>query len=75
MNLYSQLVISFPGFEFRGFVYRRKLNALTQYFEAIYVPELVNTKDEIEEAIFNLFEKLEPLLNVHDYVIDFALLD
>jgi hypothetical protein len=51
-----------PGFEFRGFVYKKKLNALSQYFENIYIPELSNTKDSIKEQIFKVFEEIVKIL-------------
>jgi hypothetical protein len=65
----------YPGFEFRGFVYQNKLNALTQYFETICVPELVKTKEFVQGRITTLFSKIGPLLKKLDnYVIDFCML-
>ena len=48
----------YPGFEFRGFVYKNKLNALSQYFENLHLPELVDTKESIEEMIIKVFNKM-----------------
>jgi hypothetical protein len=54
-----------PGFEFRGFVYKRKLNALSQYFENLYIPELVNSKDSIKDQILKVFDEMVTILFTH----------
>lgn len=39
------------GFEFRGFVYEGKLNAISQYDSSLFVPEMIAQKDELEKKI------------------------
>lgn len=52
----------YPGFEFRGFVYKKKLNALSQYFETVFLQELVNTKTIVEQKMLNIFDRIVRIL-------------
>jgi len=67
-------VADHPEAEFRAFVYKGELNAVTQYFTSSYFPSLVENKDEISRHIcdFWINEVRALLLNSHEsYVIDF----
>ena len=59
--------------EFRGFVYKNNLNALSQYDNITFYPELFTQQQEIGEAIFNFFntEIRDKLQHIESYVIDF----
>lgn len=65
-----------PEYEFRGFVHKKSFNALTQYYKACYVPEIVQQKQKIEEMINNLFQQYQPEIDkegkIESYVADFA---
>jgi hypothetical protein len=43
------------GFEFRGFVRDRHLNALSQYNYAVFYPEVASRKQEIQEQIVRFY--------------------
>jgi len=61
-----------PQFEFRGFVFNNELNALTHYYKFLYVEEVVQNKDKIEELIRNYFNKIKSRLeHIGSYAIDF----
>jgi len=63
------------AYEFRGFVYDKKLTALTQYNEFVYFPLLLKQKEKIVQDINDFFHKeMIPLLNLSNYVIDFILI-
>jgi len=61
------------GGEYRGFVYSKKLNAVTQYATCIYFPEVVQHKDEIAKHIREYFDEVVQLLPHENYIIDFIL--
>jgi hypothetical protein len=61
-----------PEYEYRGFAAGGKLNALTQYYKACFVPQMVPRKQEIAAKILALFEEVKDLIPVTNYVIDFA---
>ena len=63
--------------EFRGFVCKGKLNAVTQYFCDSTFPYLIKKKKEIEKMILDFFEssvkhRLD-LLKIYHAVIDFGI--
>ena len=62
-----------PGMEFRGFVYNNQLNALSQYDDVVYYPNVVKYKEVICTRIKEFFDKLvkEVLQEHKNYVIDF----
>lgn len=41
----------------RGFVYERKLTALTHYYQFLFVKELVDKKKQIETVIREFFDR------------------
>ena len=61
--------------EFRGFVYKGKFNALSQYNHFIYFERLVKMKDELENRIKTFFEEKvkDKLKDYEGYIIDFAI--
>ena len=61
-----------PELEFRGFATNKRLNALTQYYKACYVPRLAKEKHIFQERILELYEQVKDLIGVERYVIDFA---
>ena len=62
-----------PGMEFRGFVYNNKLNAVSQYDDVVYHPNVVRYKEVICTRIKGFFENhvKEALQEHKNYVIDF----
>eukprot|EP01126_Amoeba_proteus_P043702 TRINITY_DN4812_c0_g1_i3.p1 TRINITY_DN4812_c0_g1~~TRINITY_DN4812_c0_g1_i3.p1 ORF type:complete len:318 (-),score=68.89 TRINITY_DN4812_c0_g1_i3:524-1477(-) len=66
-----------PSMEFRGFVYGRKLNAISSYNRAVCWPGIPERKEEIEKKCRDYWEKLEPLLpsSMQNFVVDFAFLE
>lgn len=62
-----------PGMEFRGFVYNNQLNALSQYDDVVYHPNVVRYKEVICTRIKGFFENhvKEALQEHKNYVIDF----
>ncbi len=47
--------------EFRGFIYHRKLTALSQYFDMLYFPQIVENHELIEQKVKQFFGKISPL--------------
>eukprot|EP01112_Ceratiomyxa_fruticulosa_P017448 TRINITY_DN5433_c0_g2_i4.p1 TRINITY_DN5433_c0_g2~~TRINITY_DN5433_c0_g2_i4.p1 ORF type:complete len:381 (+),score=68.64 TRINITY_DN5433_c0_g2_i4:894-2036(+) len=64
-----------PDAEFRGFVHKKQLNALTQYFSFLHFPYLVSHKQEIGDRIYRFHESIKHLIPHDNYVIDFSILD
>jgi len=64
-----------PSLEFRAFVSRGRLTALSQY-EEFYFPLVVQYKDALKAQIASYFELVNPLLTkalgLDSYVVDFA---
>jgi len=65
-----------PQMEFRAFVHKNSLNAITQYFSFCYFPQLVKEKDDILKRVVDFFNsKVRDALQTHEsYVIDFFVL-
>eukprot|EP01117_Protostelium_nocturnum_P008561 TRINITY_DN3076_c0_g1_i1.p1 TRINITY_DN3076_c0_g1~~TRINITY_DN3076_c0_g1_i1.p1 ORF type:complete len:391 (-),score=115.60 TRINITY_DN3076_c0_g1_i1:602-1774(-) len=60
-----------PQMEFRCFVHKTKLNAITQYFSVVHFPELVEKKEEILNRMINFFrDEVQPNLTQSSYVVD-----
>eukprot|EP00026_Physarum_polycephalum_P007911 Phypoly_transcript_07982.p1 GENE.Phypoly_transcript_07982~~Phypoly_transcript_07982.p1 ORF type:complete len:366 (-),score=53.61 Phypoly_transcript_07982:285-1382(-) len=64
-----------PEMEFRGFVHKNQLNALTQYFSFVRFPHLVANRDKILARIIAFFESVKHLITHESYVIDFFVLE
>jgi len=64
-----------PEMEFRGFVHKNQLNALTQYFSFVRFPWLVANKERTVARIVSFFESIKHLITHESYVIDFFVLD
>jgi len=64
-----------PEFEFRGFVFNRKLTAFTQYYKSTFVPRMCEMASELESRIFQFFENTQNFIpeRVLDYVVDYAI--
>lgn len=64
-----------PEFEFRGFVHNKQLTALSQYNHYAYFPEIVERKEELQEAITSYWEaSVRAKVEAPSYVVDFAVL-
>eukprot|EP00026_Physarum_polycephalum_P011538 Phypoly_transcript_11772.p1 GENE.Phypoly_transcript_11772~~Phypoly_transcript_11772.p1 ORF type:complete len:347 (+),score=55.63 Phypoly_transcript_11772:89-1129(+) len=64
-------------YEFRGFVYGKKMTAITQYNELVYFPLLLLQKEKIQKKILEFFnnELMPKLTSLSNYVIDFILIE
>jgi hypothetical protein len=60
--------------EFRGFVYGRKLVALSQYFDMIYFAHIELEQDKIAEKIRSYFDTVKNKIPYENCVIDFAII-
>lgn len=61
--------------EFRAFVHKRQLNALSQYCYYQYFADLVSNKLQIQQKILDFFAKIKDLIPHENYVIDFAIVN
>jgi D123 len=62
-----------PEYEFRAFVFNKNLNAVSQYYKACYVPQLVARKEEYSRLIRDFFySEMRDNIDLDHYVIDFA---
>ena len=70
---WNPTVARHPGMEFRGFVYDNKLNAVSQYDDVVYYPNVVQYKEVICRRIKDFFEQhvKEALQEHKNYVVDF----
>ena len=70
---WESVVARHPGMEFRGFVYDNKLNAVSQYDDVVYYPNVVRYKEVICTRIKAFFEQhvKEALQEHKNYVVDF----
>jgi len=64
-----------PSMEFRGFVYHKKLNGLSQYFTDCYFPSLSKESDHIKERVTKYFAEVKDKINYDNYIIDFVILE
>eukprot|EP00698_Gefionella_okellyi_P003035 TRINITY_DN12856_c0_g1_i1.p1 TRINITY_DN12856_c0_g1~~TRINITY_DN12856_c0_g1_i1.p1 ORF type:complete len:396 (+),score=81.96 TRINITY_DN12856_c0_g1_i1:27-1190(+) len=61
------------NYEFRGFVYNRKLTALTQYFDMCYFDDIANDAATIADRVRQYFEReVLPRLPYQHCIVDFA---
>ena len=59
----------------RGFVYGKKLNAVSHYYQFLYSEVLVERKEEISRKIVEYFERhVKEKIPLENYVIDFAVI-
>lgn len=63
-----------PEFEFRAFIFNRKLTALTQYYKTTYVPQMGEQREKLEQLMKNFYSETEHLIpsRILDYVVDYA---
>eukprot|EP01091_Cochliopodium_minus_P017696 TRINITY_DN6999_c0_g1_i2.p1 TRINITY_DN6999_c0_g1~~TRINITY_DN6999_c0_g1_i2.p1 ORF type:complete len:341 (-),score=95.99 TRINITY_DN6999_c0_g1_i2:22-972(-) len=60
--------------EMRGFVYKNKLTALSQYYCDLYIPFLSKNKKVISEKIQSFFvDKIKEIVKEDNYVVDFVI--
>lgn len=59
--------------EFRGFVYKRSLNALSQYYDPLYFRKLHKFKDIYLESIKQFFESVKDQIPWENCVMDFLI--
>jgi len=65
-----------PEFEFRCFISKGKITAITHYYKFLYVEEIVKNKIKIEKSMITyLKETVQPLVRIDSYICDLALLD
>lgn len=61
--------------EFRAFVSKGKITALSQYESGLYFRKLAPKKDSIQHEILALFEKIKDKIRLQSYVLDLAIVD
>lgn len=61
--------------EFRGFVSKRKLTALSQYCYMQYYPELVKEKKKYKRLIKKFFESIKDSIPMENSVVDFGVFE
>lgn len=61
-----------PEYEFRGFVYNKKLTAITHYYKFCYVRDILEQKAKYLTIMQNYYEKISPLLP-DNCVLDFCI--
>ena len=63
-----------PRQEYRGFVCGKKLNALSQYYDRCFFPELQGQEESITERVQTFFrEKCVDRIELDEYIIDFLI--
>ncbi|KAJ5078575.1 cell division cycle protein [Anaeramoeba ignava] len=71
---FDHIAPRFPQYEFRGFVYNKNLNAITQYNDFYYSEKLVNQKEHFEKIITEFYEKeIKNQVHLSHFIIDFFL--
>ena len=63
------------SFEFRSFVYQKKLTGLTQYNDLCYFDDLVRFKKEIAAKIEKFVESVLEKIELESFVLDLVLVD
>jgi len=61
--------------EFRGFVFNKNLNALSQYFDFCFFPQLVDEMEEIVANVTNTFNLLKDKIKLENYICDFGIVN
>eukprot|EP00026_Physarum_polycephalum_P012610 Phypoly_transcript_12934.p1 GENE.Phypoly_transcript_12934~~Phypoly_transcript_12934.p1 ORF type:complete len:362 (+),score=26.76 Phypoly_transcript_12934:54-1088(+) len=64
-----------PELEFRAFVSKGKLTALSQYESGMYFKELASHSGEVKKKIVDFWDSIKNRIQLDDYVIDFCILD
>jgi len=59
--------------EFRGFVYNKQLNGLSQYFDFCYFPQLKDEQAKIIDACKDTFDNVRDKIKLSNFILDFAL--
>jgi len=59
--------------EFRGFVYKNQLNAVSQYDDITFCPDIYSQREELGQRILDFFNNhiRDKLTDIESYVIDF----
>ena len=76
LNLIIREFVDFPvEHELRGFVWKRKLTALSQYNNIAFLPSLVQKKDEIETKVKAFMDNFIGIIGdrVENFVVDIVL--
>ena len=76
LNLIIREFVEFPvEHELRGFVWKKKLTALSQYNNIAFLPSLVKNKDEIETNVKSFMEKFIGIIGdkIENFVVDIVL--
>jgi len=60
--------------EFRGFVFQRQLTALSQYFDMLYLPEVVSQKSKLLKLIQKKFDEISNVIPYDNCVVDFVVI-
>ncbi|MFX0139747.1 MAG: hypothetical protein ACFFDN_39270, partial [Candidatus Hodarchaeota archaeon] len=58
--------------EFRGFVYKKGLNAISQYYHYLLFPDLPKQVPIIEKRIKNFYNSIKDKITLESFIIDFA---
>jgi len=58
--------------EFRGFVFNKTLNCLSQYYDFCYFPQLVEEIEEIVPNVQEFFRELKDKVKLDHYICDFG---
>lgn len=61
-----------PEYEFRAFVYKRKLTAITHYYKFCYISDLQDNKEEYLSLMQNYYNRIQSLLP-DNCVLDFCI--
>ncbi|PRP85353.1 hypothetical protein PROFUN_07061 [Planoprotostelium fungivorum] len=59
-------------YEFRAFIFRGKMTAISQYDHYCVYPQLKEEKDKIERAIRGIWTIAHPLVGYSNYIMDFC---
>jgi hypothetical protein len=59
--------------EFRAFVFKRKLNAISQYCYLQYFQNLKSEKEKIQQLLLTEFDKFSDKITQENYIIDFCI--
>eukprot|EP00026_Physarum_polycephalum_P014930 Phypoly_transcript_15499.p1 GENE.Phypoly_transcript_15499~~Phypoly_transcript_15499.p1 ORF type:complete len:186 (+),score=19.32 Phypoly_transcript_15499:365-922(+) len=58
--------------EFRGFVWKKKLTAISQYFDMVYFVDVKTKKEKYLQLINTFFAKVVNQIPYKDFIIDFS---
>ncbi|MFX0142216.1 MAG: hypothetical protein ACFFDN_51735, partial [Candidatus Hodarchaeota archaeon] len=60
--------------EFRGFVHKKNLNAISQYYHYLLFPNLHKDISTIEKRIKEFYNSIKDKISIESFIIDFAVL-